>query len=212
MLDDTILPPAKANREKKFKSTIAVAVAGTAIGVSHVAAVSGKYHKNVSGKSTILVGLAVGAVTSAVWYNYIDAAYNGVTEEDISMMFEMANSTGYGNIDDDDDSIKAVDILHTLVTGKVSESDGTSESMFNYEEDEVDDDVGDDSDDNVFGKKVSFSSGETTRATTTASSGFGRTGIGKSLGNNRKSYLPDLDRQEVEETKSDVGDGWMDFT
>ena len=117
LLGYDILPPEKANREKKYKSTLAVAVAGAAIGVSHIAAVSGKYRKTISGRNTLVIGLATGVITAGVWYNYIDAAYDGVTEDDIGMMFEMANSTGYGSLDDDGDSAKAVDILHTIVTG-----------------------------------------------------------------------------------------------
>lgn len=217
VIGETILPPARANREKKYKSTLAVAVAGTAMGVSHVAAVSGKYRKTISGPYTLGVGLGVGALTAGIWYNYIDAAYDGVTEEDISMMFEMANSTGYGSMDDDDDSAKAVDILHTIVTGKVSDVSSKSESMFKYEEDDDDDDI--DVDDNVFGKTVSFSDNEKPSFSSTKSSstsGFGSGGIGKSLfkgkETSRKSFLPDLDRQEAESEKTEVEDGWMDFT
>lgn len=216
LLGDSILPPDKSDREKKYKSTLAVAIAGTAIGVSHVAAVSGKYHKIVSGKSTLCIGLAVGFVTSAIWYKYIDAAYDGVTEEDISMMFEMANSTGYGNIDDDDDSAKAVDILHTLVTGKVTDRGDNNGSMFKYEEDEDDDDLDKSDNHNVFSQKVSFADTETTSTSISSTrTGFGSGGIGKSLSSSvtRKSFLPDLDRQEAEEeTRKDVEAGWMDFS
>lgn len=214
LVNGTILPPEKANREKKYKSTLAVAVAGTAIGVSHVAAVSGKYRTSMSGKATLSVGLTVGMLTAGVWYKYIDAAYDGVTEEDISMMFEMANSTGYGSLDDDDDNSKAVDILHTLVTGKVSEGGGKSESMFKYDDDDEEDDD-DDDDDNVFTKKVSFSD-PNTKSSTSKKSGFGSGGIGKTLSKgkefSRKSFLPDLDREEAEEGPKEVQDGWMDFS
>lgn len=205
---ETILPPAKANREKKYKSTLAVAVAGTAMGVSHVAAVSGKYRKTVSGPKTLGIGIGIGVLTAGIWYNYIDAAYDGVTEEDISMMFEMANSTGYGSLDDDGDSAKAVDILHAIVTGKVSE-DSKSESLFSYEDEDEDDDESDEEGSSVFGKTVSFSDSEPKKV-----SGFGQGGIGKSLskgnGLGRKSFLPVLDRQESE-GRTEVGEGWMDF-
>lgn len=205
----TILPPEKDNREKKYKSTLAVAVAGTAIGVSHIAAVSGKYRSVVSGKSTLCIGVLSGLVTAGVWYNYVDAAYDGITEDDISMMFEMANSTGYGNLDNDDDSAKAVDILHAIVTGKVDEGKGKSESMFKYE-DEDDDDDDDDDDENVFSKKVSFSTPDSNTST------FGNRGIGKSLFKSssstiRKSYLPELDKQEAEGDDTDAAEDWMDF-
>lgn len=195
-----------ADREKKYKSTLAVAVAGTAIGVSHLAAISGKYRKKISGKSTLCVGLGIGAVTAGVWYNYVDAAYDGVTEDDISMMFEMANSTGYGSLDDEGDSAKAMDILHAIVTGKVEDSKETSESLFKYEEDEEDEDD-DDDDDNVFGKKVSFSDTSSKASTTNR---FGSMGIGKSLPNRglRKSFIPDLDKADKEE----VADGWLDIS
>lgn len=215
VLGNCILPPDKSNREKKYKSTLAVAVAGTAIGVSHVAAVSGKYRKVVSGKSTLGIGIIVGGITSAIWYNYIDAAYDGVSEEDISMMFEMANSTGYGSMDDDNDSAKAVDILHTLVTGKVVDQESTSNSMFAYEDDEEDEFTTTSED--VFSQKVSFSDDNENKfggsSAKSSFGGFGGGGIGKSLGKStiRKSYLPDLDRVESEEV-TEAEEGWMDFT
>ena len=214
LIGETILPTVRGNREKKYKSTLAVAVASVAIGVSHVAAVSGKYSIKVSGRNTLCIGLAVGAITSAIWYKYIDAAYDGVTEDDISMMFEMANSTGYGSLDDDDESAKAVDILHTIVTGKVSDVGNKSDSMFKYDDDDEDADVDDegDTDSSMFGKTVSFSDNSISKSSTNSKS----IGIGKSLkkgrGLSRKSFLPDLDRQEAESDKEDAEDGWMDFT
>lgn len=192
------------NRERKYKSTLAIAVAGTAIGVSHVAAVSGKYRKDISGKSTLGIGIVVGVITSGIWYKYVDAAYDGVSEDDISMMFEMANSTGYGSLEDDDDNAKAVDILHSIVTGKTSESSSSSKSMFKYDDEDDDEETEVDTDSSIFGKKVSFSDGE---SKSTSGIGIGRS-LFKGSDSVRKSFLPDLDRQEAED-KSEAREGWL---
>ena len=209
-----IITKDSGNKEHKYKSTLAVAVAGTAMGVSHVAAVSGKYSKKVSGKGTLGVGLAVGAVTAGIWYRYIDAANDGISEDDISMMFEMVNNTGFGSIDDDGDSAKAIDILHTVVTGKVDDeaSSGKSESLFKYDDEDDKGDEDDDEDANLFTQKASFSDSKSTSAPTVKK--FGSTGIGKSIGGStfRKSLIPDLDKQDAEAERAEKGDGWLDLS
>ena len=202
---ETILPASKPNKELKYKSTLAVLVAGTAMGVSHVAVVSGKYNRVISGKGTLGIGLAVGVITAGVWYKYVDAAYDGVTEEDISMMFEMANSTGFGSIDEDDtDSAKAIDLLHAMVTGKTGDTD-KEVSLFEEEEDE------DEDEDDVYGKKTSFTE---EKEIPKGGGGFGSIKTGKPLNGvksyARKSNLPDVDR-EISRSK-EVEPNYLDYT
>ena len=211
MFGETILPSSKPDREHKYKSTLAVLVAGTAMGVSHVAAISSKYGRVMTGKGTLGMGLAVGAATAGVWYNWVDAAYDGVSEEDISMMFEMANSTGFGSVDEDDsDSAKAIDLLHVLVTGKQEDS-GSEKSLFDYEDDDEDDD----DDDDVYGKKTSFQS--ETREPERSSGGFGGIRTGKPLKGvksygKRNSNLPDIDKEDEDDGHKEEAPGWVDLT
>ncbi|CAL9959862.1 hypothetical protein VPHD148_0047 [Vibrio phage D148] len=205
---EDVRPVREVDREKKMKSTAIVFIAGTAMGVSQVAAISSKYRVKTSPKSTIITGLFIGVLTSTVWYNYIDAASEDVSEEDIEMMFEMSRNTGFGGMDQDEfqrENGKALDILHVMVTGKYEEDDPKVSIEY---EDEGDDDNKTISENNVFGKKPNLS---------TPSTGDSRikpelsVGISRPLGRGRKSFLPDLDREEAEETVEEPKEGWLDL-
>jgi len=196
----------ETNREKKFKSTAIVFAAGTAMGISHVAAISSKYDIKVSPKGTMLTGLSIGLSTAGIWYNYIDAAEHDVNEEDIEMMFEMMSSTGFGDLDKDEfkkEHGKALDILHVMVTGKEEVED--DKVVFEYEDDDEDDDGI--SSDNAFATKPKITDNSS------SSSGLRERSIGISKPlrmSGRKSFLPDLDREEAEE-KAQPREGWLDL-
>lgn len=215
---EDVRPVREVNREKKFKSTAIVAIAGTAMGVSQVAAISSKYRIKTSPKSTIAIGLLIGVLTSTIWYNYIDAASEDVTDEDIEMMFEMTRNTGFGGMDQDEfqkENGKALDILHVMVTGKYEEDD--SRPTIEYEDSEDDEDengkVNNLSKDNVFGKKPNLSDGykSSTSGGGTRIKPERNIGISSPLGSGRKSFLPDLDREEAEEKSEQPHEGWLDL-
>lgn len=213
---EDVRPVRETDREKKFKSTSIVAIAGTAMGVSQVAAISSKYRIKTSPKSTIAIGLLIGVLTSAVWYNYIDAASEDVTEEDIEMMFEMSRNTGFGGMNQDEfqkENGKALDILHVMVTGKYEDDDPKMSIEYEDEDEDEEDGKSTVSADNVFGKKPNLSDGQGA-----STSGGGNrfkpersVGISKPLGSGRKSFLPDLDREEAEERGNEPKEGWLDL-
>lgn len=118
---ETITVEVDYDRANKLKSTAVVAVASVAIGINQLMNAANKTGKTVSRKGTLLFGLGTGAVSSYVWYNYMNAAANGVEEEDIMFMFDMVNNTGYGRLDEHEEGLKALDIMHTIITGAYEE-------------------------------------------------------------------------------------------
>jgi hypothetical protein len=204
VLDISDEPDSNIDKVKKYKSTAAVAVCGVAIGISHVAALSAKYNRAVSNRNTLIIGVGTGVLISGVWYNYVDASNEGVTEQDLNMMFEMANGTGLGSLTEDSDSAKSLDILHTIVTGNTSE--GSSKSRFDKDESSDKETKTD----NVFGVAQKFT--ESTERSDVRSSAFSGISVGKSL-SSRKSFLPDMDKEnDLEDTESSsIREHWLDI-
>lgn len=218
---EDVRPIREVDREKKFKSTAIVAIAGTAMGVSQVAAISSKYRIKTSPKSTLTIGLLIGVLVAGVWYNYVDAASEDVTEEDIDMMFEMSRSTGFGGMDQDEfqkENGKALDILHVMVTGKYEEDDPKVSIEYEDEGDEGDNKKV--SEDNVFGKKPDLNSSSSDRSASSPRMGIGNTRIDPSrsikvssspISKARRSFLPDLDKEEAESKEVEPQEGWLDL-
>lgn len=117
------------NRGKKIKSTLVVAVSSLAIGVSQAATVSTKHGVPMSRNSILVFGVTVMAASSYVWFNYMNAANDGVTEEDIDFMFDLANNTSFGKFEDSKDGMKVFDVLHALTTGNFDEFDSEENEL-----------------------------------------------------------------------------------
>lgn len=229
MFNEEVRPSREVDREKKTKSTIMVLVAGTAIGISQAATISAKYRIKTSPKATLGMGVVIGVATAGIWYKWMDAAEDDIHEEDIDMVFDMMQHTSTRVFDVDLDRgndkgeyFKHVDILHTIVTGKdnFDEKDDLKVEI-PYEEDE--DDKGDKKkssenkireEDRVFGKKASFEDEDRGASTSGGGNRFKperSIGISKPLA--RKSFLPDLDREEADRKEQDQPkEGWLDFS
>ena len=157
---EDVRPMREINREKKFKSTAMIFMAIGAMGVSHVATYSVKYGVKILPKSTLVIGFITGSIGAYIWYNYVDAAYDDVGEEDVEMIFEFVTSCGYGNLNPrqfESEHEKALDIIHTIVTGK--EQDVETGISIGYEK--VSSEDGSDNDEpvdpnNTFVKKIDF--------------------------------------------------------
>lgn len=222
-------------RAKKLKSTFVVAISSLAIGISQASAVSIKHGNPMSRNSIIAFGVSVSAISSYVWFNYMRAASDGVTEEDIDFMFELANNTGFGRLEDTEDGLKAFDILHAVTTGSYSEydDDDEDEEFFieseDADEDKKDDDLDDEDaireDAKLFTNKVSFTEEEEDEdededppvrtsfgtVVSTKSKGLGKPAFSKPR-NKKTSLIPtspiySKDDEDDKETPSD----WLDF-
>lgn len=206
---EDIIPDYEKEREKKLKSTSVVFLSGSAMGVSHAVAAGVKFGNRLSRRSTIGLGVAVGAATAGVWYNCVDAAADEVTEEDIMMMFDMLDNTGLGSYTDNVESAKAVDILHTMVTGKTM--DISEIKPIEFEDDKEDDDDFSDDDD-------PFSPKKDKRGSESAEPSIGRTTRSRAE-RSRRTYIPVLEREAEEEIEADrqersreAQEGWLSLT
>lgn len=223
--DGEIVEPLRENNtEQKLKSSAIVFLAGSAIGVSQVITVCAKQRVKIAPKSILGVGVVSGAVIATVWYNFIDAAAEGVSEEDIALMFELMNNTGFYENPEamPDDVVKGMDILHTIITGK--EMDLDRDSGFDIEEEEVDDKDEVDEDDPYNQGRVSFSDvsedddDDEDEGSPFKSKRSRPTGIstGKPLFSPReprkgkRSFLPEGEDEEVEVKQTT--ESWMDLS
>lgn len=201
----------KVDKTKKYKSTLAVAVCGLAIGVSHMATLSVKYNKNVSRKAMFIVGGVVSVISSYVWYNYVDAANEGISEEDIEMMVEMVNGADMISKNPGHSSFKSMDIIHTIITGKphVDPED--------YIEEEPEEEKRDTEYD-VFGKVQRVEDDEKESSSDIKRSVFGTpmsSRVGKRLANTSRSpFIPveEVEEEDEEEDRSpSIRESWLDL-
>lgn len=106
------------DKVKKYKSTALIAVIGLAIGIHHGTTIPSKFGK-VWPKRDIMIGAVLCSFAmSYVWYNYVETAYEGVSEDDISMMLDFVSHTNINHIGDKEDTLRTLDIVHHVITGE----------------------------------------------------------------------------------------------
>lgn len=211
---EDIAPPSR-NRSEKLKSTAVVFGTATTIIAGQYVSLGAKYSNPLSRKAVAMLSLGGAGVVAIVWYRYIDAAADGITEEDIDLMISMVEDTSFGSaFAKEDDYIKTLDVLHAITTGSYDPEANAKKAderldKFSDDEDEDEDDEPDDK------EKDPFDSGfesveEGYRAPDRNKKKVEPTGIAtREPGKFRQSFLPEADRSE-ESVKGDNPDAWLE--